>query len=376
MNWRSQWKRRKSVTRQLSASSVDPPSVYLSLWELWTKQSDDRELVVDWSKIVRKVNKKPSVAMYSDEARRGMLLLHFVCALYPPLEAVETILNANPRAVYHKSLTAGITPLMIACGRSASPEVIRLLLRRQARETIDIRDSSGYTAIHWACRADVGKEVVRTLLILNPQVATRRVQAPDGRMSHTSGATCLDILSQGRASNRFSPNQWDKLCYILWARHYGTLVARSGQAFSTLHAALALHCQKYIIDIVLERHGAQSAGVRDKFGNLPLHYAVRIHSLGAILATLLQHFPLAASRPDSDDRLPLMMALKHGYTWQQGVRELYSLYPMAISMIDDDTSLFPFSLAATSSDVETIYCLLREHPQMISGMNPGPHSSR
>ena len=58
MNWRSQWKRRKAGTRQLSASHVDPPSIYLTLWELWTKQSDDRELVVDWSKIVRKVNKK------------------------------------------------------------------------------------------------------------------------------------------------------------------------------------------------------------------------------------------------------------------------------------------------------------------------------
>lgn len=361
--------------RQLSASSVDPPSIYLSLWELWTKQSDDRELAVDWSKIVRKVKKKKSLAMYSDETRRGMLLLHFVCALYPPLEVVETILNANPRAVYHKSLTAGITPLMIASGRNASPEVVRLLLR-QAKETIDIRDSSGYTAIHWACRADVGKEVVRTLLILNPQVATRRVEVPNGQTSYTSGVTCLDILSQGRASNTFSPNQWDKLCYILWARHYGTIVARSGQFFSTLHTVLALHCPKPIIEIALERHGAQSAGVRDKFGNLPLHYAVRIKSSGAILATLLQHFPQAASRPDSDGRLPLLVALKHGYTWQQGVRELYFLYPMAISMIDDETCLFPFSLAATCSDVETIFCLLREHPQVISGLIPGYHSSR
>jgi ankyrin repeat protein len=348
---------------------VDPPSIYLSLWELWTKQSDDRVLVVDWSKIVRKVNKKPSVATYSDEIHRGMLLLHFVCALYPPLEVVETVLNANPRAVYHKSLTAGITPLMIACGRNASPEVIRLLLR-QAKETIDIRDSSGYTAIHWACRADVGKKVIRTLLILNPQVATCRVQALDGRTSYTSGVTCLEILSQGRASNIFSPNQWDKLCFILWARHYGTIVARSGQAFSTLHAVLALHCPKYIIEIALERHGARSAGIRDKFGNLPLHYAVRINSLGAILATLLQHFPHAASCPDSDGRLPLLVALKHGHTWQQGIRELYSLYPMAISMIDNETSLFPFSLAATCSDVETIFCLLREHPQMIWGVIP------
>jgi hypothetical protein len=54
----------------------------------------------------------------------------------------------------------------------------------------------------------------------------------------------------------------------------------------------------------------------------------------------------------ADGRLPLLEALKHGCTWEQSVRELHSMHlAMAISKLDDETSLFSFSLAAASSAV-------------------------
>ena len=372
MNWRPVWKRRKGDGADCVAFS-HPPSIYLSLWDFWSKQSDDHEVRVDWDQVQKIVSKKPSVAAYCDEARRGMLLLHFACALYPPLEVVEAIVLANPRALYHKSLSAEITPLMIACGRNASKEVIRLLLR-SAKQTMYLKDSSGYSAIHWACREDVSKEVLRCLLIADPQIAHCRADPPNGKASYTSGVTPMDILYQSRMANSFSDNQWDKLCYVLWARKYGTLVARSGQAFSTLHAALSLRCPKDVIEIALERYGGQYAGVRDQFGNLPLHYAVKLNSSGPpIVATLLQHFPQAASCSDAYGRLPLHVALKHGHTWSKGVAQLLLNYPPAIAVTDKETSLLPCALSASFCDVETTFCLLREYPQVITSVQD--HSS-
>jgi ankyrin repeat protein len=340
-----------------------PSSIYLTLWEIWATKSDKEDPQVDWNKLVRIVTRKPSVAAYSDEDRRGMLLLHFACALYPPVEVVEALLEANADAVRHTSLNAGITPLMIACGRDASPDVIRLLLRN-AKDTMNIHDASGYTAIHWACREDVSKDIVRQLLIINPRAAHHRT-------SESDGVTPTDILIQSRTNKLFSPNQWGKICYMLWARKYGTIVSRSGQAFSTLHAALALKCPLHIIELAIERHVSDVAGVRDVFGNLPIHYAVQCDYAyfgdTDIIRRLLQYFPQGAACKNASGRFPLLEALKHGYTWSLGIRELYVNHPAAITIMDFESSLYPCALSALfSCDVETTYCLIREHPQLIS----------
>jgi ankyrin repeat protein len=325
--------------------------------------------------LLRTIEKRPSVAFYFDEPRRGMLLLHFACALYPPTNVIQALLQANPAAVYHKSFSAEITPLMIACGRNASPDVIRILLRG-AKNTIQMKDSTGYTAVHWACREDVSKEVLRKLLLVDPTLANSRVQAPavdhrtnNGRYpSFSQGVTPLDILCQSRVSNAFSYNQWCKVCFILWARQYGTIANRNEQVFSTLHAALALQCPKDVVDLTVDQYGAESAGMRDKFGNFPLHYAVRLAE-GSAIAKLLDFFPPAAEAPDADGQLPLFVALKHGCTWSGGIRELLMYHPSAISMTDDTELLHPFALAATSTcskDLETIFMLLLDHPQLLS----------
>jgi hypothetical protein len=83
----------------------DPPQVYLSpeiytsLWEQWSRRSDDAISDVDWDTVVDAVQRDPAVTHYFDKDRRNMLLLHFVCALHPPLHVVELVLEANPAAI-------------------------------------------------------------------------------------------------------------------------------------------------------------------------------------------------------------------------------------------------------------------------------------
>jgi ankyrin repeat protein len=382
MNWSNRWKRRKnnananpnpndsqgSILRR-TTQTQKPPAIYLSLWENWSTKSDEDLPHVDWAAVLQAVQQDPSVAQYSDEDRRGMVLLHFVCALHPSLPVVDAVLQAHPQAVWKASRNAGITPLMIACGRNAANEVIRRLLQN-ARKTIQVTDASGYSAIHWACRDDVSAPIVRQLLICDPGVANHRVQS--GRQSRVNGVTPIDILCQSKSTKNFSTNQGKKLDLLLWASYYGTIISRNGRVNSTLHAALALKCSEEVIHYAFERDAYFVAGVRDRYGNLPLHYAVQLPvasvSDSCILVQLIHAFPEGASCKDASGRLPLHMALKEGYTWSQGVRYIFEQYKLAIAIQEEEHELYPFALAAAFSDEETTYCLLREHPQFLAGV--------
>jgi len=170
----------------------------------------------------------------------------------------------------------------------------------------------------------------------------------------------------------------EKLCYILWARHYKTIVSRNGHP-STIHAALALQARNDVLQFALERDGRVQAGVRDLYGYIPLQYAVRIPASKTtddmILSKLLQIFPDGAGCKDPLGRYPLHVALEMGHTWSRGVENLYRCYRASITERDRATDgistrcqggLYPFSIAALYSDLETTFCLLRENPEVLS----------
>lgn len=391
-----------------------PPDVYLSLWETWTTKSDDDDPdVVDWSMVTRQVNADPVQATtYCDEDRRNMLLLHFVCALHPPLSVLELVLEANPTAIRKQSAIAGITPLMIACGRNASPDIIRRLLKadKNGNETIRMTDSSGYSAIHWACRSDVSSEVVKVLLTVDPQLANLRIDG--GGQSFISGVTPTNILWDGTKFGKtttaatttttssnlsHSDPQISKLRMISVARYYGRIHQRNGGMNSAFHASLALKCHEDIVKCFWNRDGTFLSGVRDCFGNLPLHYAVKIppplpsssspalstndeafnkngHNKSIVLSELIKSFPRGVSCKDANGCLPLHAALIHGHTWSSGgVKELLEQYPQAVNMRDNKYNLHPFQLAAAfTADTETIYSLLITHPQLLQSASVMP----
>ena len=161
-------------------------------------------------------------------------------------------------------------------------------------------------------------------------------------------------------------SQWEKLTYLLWAGHYGTVMSpRNRQTLSTLHAALALSCPTHIIEDATRLHAQDSSGIRDIHGNYPLHYAVRTSNASRqVLLKLLQFFPQAVSIRDNQGRLPLHETLKHGRTWEECVKELYLVYPAAVAEPDVETNMLPVALAAANCDLTTIYALLREYPQV------------
>lgn len=344
-----------------------PIYVYLYLWKTWTTQSDVDQPEVDWDRVLAKLRRSPKIAFYSDDERQGMLLLHLACALYPPLSVLNLIIEANPNAIRRKS-HEGLTPLHIACGRNASSGVVKLLIGRDPKSLVEV-DENGQSPLHWACRSDVLEELV--YLLLRADISMARSTYTTASARRRGCPSPLEILYQNKGSPQrngllWSTNQWNKLTYLLWATHYGTLVARNSQTFSTIHAALALDCPRDVIDNAIHLQGMSSCGVRDIYGNLPLHYAVSAKAVHRIaLQKLLEYFPAAASSSDSEGRLPLHQALKHGKTWGEGLDALYAAYPLAISLPDKESG-FPLAfLAATNGDVETIFSILREFPQVI-----------
>jgi len=386
-----------------------PPSLYTYLWDTWTLQSDQPEVGVDWDQVVSEVRRKPRLACYHDEERRGMLLLHLVCALHPTPEAIRALLEANPAATSHVCAGTGLIPLHIAAGRNATTATLRILLKHDPK-SIHTQDHNGQTAIHYACRQDVDKEVVHLLLQVEPLVVAGGGQlnnASGGALSrpyHRDTPSPLDILynesgpSARDGYGQWTENQWLKINKLVLVSHYGTLSARNGQTRSFLHAALARNCPKEVLTVAVKIHGQHAAGMTDIFGNLPLHYAVGCFSSLTtssssnnnnasslivddqekdVISTLLTSFPQAAGIRDAKGRLPLHQVLKQQQRGDNNnaaseiLRKLLTLYPLAVQLRDKETKLPPALIAATYEDdgsVETTYMLLREYPQIIPSL--------
>ncbi len=85
--------------------------------------------------------------------------------------------------------------------------------------------------------------------------------------------------------------------------------------------------------------------------------------------------PSAANVKDSEGNLPLHLSLKSGKTWSTGINELVKAAPFAIGAMDEESSMFPFMLAAEGKNsdgtldpgqkLSTIYELLRRGPSLI-----------
>lgn len=376
-------RRRKTSTRS--------SWVFDEVWDAWEElaRGDKTHRQVDWCSVLAALRRCESdtIAHYSDPERDHLFLLHLVAGLNPPLNVVEVLITANPKALSNQASKGGLTPLMIACGRNASRRVIRLLLRD--KKALAVCDASGQAAVHWACRENVSHEVMKQLLYSDPSQAWRQVQkllsvrggVPFLAQHHVgcvespleilylhpgTGSTTGFATAASRSNTAWDRNQWQKLSYLLWARHYGSINTRSQHSFSVLHAALALKCPVDVIDTALRLH-RDVAGARDVHSNLPLHYAVQSWTVtDAHICQLLTAFPPAAATRDGNNRFPLHEALKSGKGWHQGVSRIYESFPAAASHQDDDTFLPPVLLAAAYSDLDSTFCLLRECPQVVA----------
>jgi len=271
--------------------------------------------------------------------------------------------------------------MMIAAGNNASAQVLRALWQHDQPQALQRRNISGFSAIHWSLRENVSAQVVLTLLMLDPTIATHLVcssRPQDVLLGLHNKLSCLDILSQNKTNHpsveqrlqEWDENQWTKLCYLLWARHYGSINVRSLHNFSTLHAALACEVAADLLDRAVEQDLNKFAAARDVYGTFALHWASQCRTVtGEHVHKIVTAYPNAAAIPrEEDGRFPLHICLEQGKMWHKHcVQEIFAAHPCAAEVSDPTTQLPAALLAASTGDLDGTFHLMTAFPQAIAG---------
>ena len=97
----------------------------------------------------RALFKMISEHIQQSEEFNGMTLLHAVIKYNPPIQVLESILQAHSDAIKGQDCL-GRTPLHVACGTGSDPSIIRMLVRAYP-EACDVQDVDGRTPLHLSC---------------------------------------------------------------------------------------------------------------------------------------------------------------------------------------------------------------------------------
>lgn len=354
-------------------------------------QIDDCPPPADVVRAVLKAN--PGAAVSVDKG--GRTALYYACIYKCPLDVVSVLLETNPEAAKQKSAN-GNTPLHVAF----SEQVARLLLKYDP-SVVAIRSSKGELPLHSAVRWGT-PDLVRTLIEQGEKPGVGLLGAGaldkdkdgrsplDGTCEMICSMTTNKILNETKTDN-FERNfflsksdfysAWDKLEAIVRAAYLS--YAPPNAPFLLLHALIELDCPLKIIRLGTMAHPEQIVE-RDYGGRVPVAKVAsperqRMEQLlrqRNCIRMLLRPKDMFASLEavtvqDNDGRFPLNSSLVNGGRWFFGVRELFFAEPRVASTRDTLTGMYSFMIAAlrkgedVESDIDTIYSLLRECPEVL-----------
>lgn len=298
----------------------------------------------------------------------GNTVLHILCRQERmSKEAIEAVIQKRPSMAGLRNQLSW-TPLHLACHRriglspSRSPDIanIRLSLIRACPSAVSKRRESSYsreTPFEMACIARADLKVLEAMLRVDPSLALPRSVKSNNRSP-------LQVLWSARLK--------DHTALILLTALFGRVV--DARKSFLLHAACSQRVPRDCFEEILTNHSEQLL-IPDHLGNLPLHYAVSPQRFNAqafteyIVSSLLELAPEAARVPNHEGRLALHCALDRPYlTWHKG--GLSKLAPLALSIRDPRTGLYPLQMAAVHASQSrlhhsTLFEILRAAPEML-----------
>jgi len=333
--------------------------------------------------------------------------LHIACSNCAPYWIVQALLIANPSAS-RMLCTSGMSPLHIACSsRYASAQVTELLLLKSPKDVSSMRDIDGDTPLHTACRFGAPTKVLELLIQANPSMVLERCN--EGfTVLHRLWVKYYIILGDDRINSITGPKDLVGVPSDAWIKTELLLKEiykqmKPGFAYKALHAATSVDCPRVVLKIALALNEDQLMD-SDTQGNTPLLSTAETpiykeHDLSAdgfsfddfllqkrnsdfqccccddendsstpsVIELVINPAPKSAQIPNRRGRLPLHLALVHGKSWKQGVREIFSAYPEALNIRDPELRLYPFMLAAVAEDnsLTTVFQLLRHNPGVL-----------
>mmetsp|Transcript_24862 Transcript_24862/g.37153 ORF Transcript_24862/g.37153 Transcript_24862/m.37153 type:complete len:458 (-) Transcript_24862:68-1441(-) len=144
--------------------------------------------------------------------------------------------------------------------------------------------------------------------------------------------------------------------------------------FQLVNYIITLHVDmENMIRKVVERYSI-NLNDWDEKGMTPLTVAIQkgkasyIRTLLSIQNCALEQIPRCELNGKSyNNRLPLHFAVDLGITWSDGLKEITESNKAAVSILDRDTGLYPFMIAAQhkNNPLHDTYYLLRQNPSVL-----------
>ena len=163
--------------------------------------------------------------------------------------------------------------------------------------------------------------------------------------------------------------QWEKVVLTVSAAHACRHEKPTVQTHE-LHTALELPCTPKILSWFIKMYPDQLM-IPMADGKLPLHAFASSKSfvehtmVNDVLQLFIDIYP-DATRIWWNGKLPIHLAIESGYLWTNGLERLLYAYPEARQMPNYNSGLVPFMMAADDScDLNTLYSILREGPEMV-----------
>ena len=325
-----------------------------------------------WSRLVDRITSHRREARLIDSD--GLMPLHWACSGGAPLEVIEAVLKAYPRASKRSDYNDS-TALHFACHYGASEQVVGTLLKAYPKAVYK-KDKYGRTPLYHAINKSSSLEVIRVLVDADPSMVVEPCLPPKASRQEDIPAdeqwpqhrTPLFLAWNAVISfwpytrrRRRNGKVWEKALLLLEAAYRQATTSKQSKTkgqkikFQMLHAVIKLdaYLPPRVLHLALERYPQQLRQPDGVDGRRPLAIAAESDSPRApdIIKLLVKANSQAARVPDANGQTPLAIALESGKQWDEGVKTILEAAPDVLIQRDAKTNLYPALVAAASSDI-------------------------
>jgi hypothetical protein len=306
----------------------------------------------------------------------GKTPLHLLCEdPRTPVDVVRASLEEYPDAAEIADVY-GRTAIFYALKRGCLPEVVQLVFAAYPTGVV-LRDFCGESAIYLLYHPSKHPNILKSIMSQQPSLALHRSSSFSKKelVYHVCDPWTNSLDQTPTLDNA----AWIKLVFTVQAAHHArfhTHVGGGELKDDLLHMALELQLSPTLLYHFARLYPEQARCPMPRVqGLLPLQYAVQqarfatAKGTSSLIRQLIQECPEAATLPCLGGQHLLHLALSNNFRWSNGLEELVYACPDALHEPDPISDLLSFMMASMAtttmgmeSDVNTIFCLLREAP--------------
>ncbi|KAG7353655.1 ankyrin repeat domain protein [Nitzschia inconspicua] len=326
----------------------------------------------------------------------GSTILHAICFISSsPDSLIELVVDTWPEAVTIQENRFGATPLHLLCWSSQrSRRKVEILLERMQPKDLLIRNRiMGSTALHSACGNNAELPVLQAIVKKYPPVllaktfdqhSTALNAVWSSHLQTIPGHMQIARILKGDTVEELHFDRFWKKCTFLAMQSFKLSSACPKELPDNNDDTQDSALYNYVLHGLLDLKGPLNmiktaikinpdwARHADADGNYPLHLIVQRRPFRVkdveLIRELLQAYPEAVEKRNSDDDLPIQIAIRERMVWEEGLGEIANTNTEILGILDNHTKLYPFLLAASLGGrvaVNTTYQLLLAKPHLI-----------